>query len=384
MPLNPLALIRRPMPPMLITDSAELASLCRKFSRRNFVGVDTEFLRRSTYRPRLCLVQLSSGNTAAAVDVLAPGIDLAPLFDLILNPRVTKVFHSASQDLEIFHLVLGEVPQPVFDTQIAAMMCGFGEQPSYAKLVEEFAGIELTKSAQQSDWSRRPLTASQIEYAVQDVVHLGRIYNLLSKRLRKLGREEWAASEMALLTNKDAYRHDPDDAWLRISIRRPSRKALAVLKEVAAWREVTADRRDLPRTWILKDSVLAEIAHKAPRTRSELEQVNGLPQRMVNRSSGRQLLRAVSRAVDSDPDDWPRLPERTARPKPRAADVARLQALLRKCCEEHHVAPGFVANRDELARIAAGEQSGIRALGGWRKTVFGEAALALMDGGNRG
>ncbi len=383
MPLNPLALFRRPSPPTLITESDELASLCRKFSRRNFVGVDTEFLRRSTYRPKLCLVQVASGKTAAAVDVLAPGIDLAPLYDLILNPRVTKVFHSASQDLELFHLVLGEVPRPVFDTQIAAMVCGYGEQPSYAKLAEEFAGVELAKSAQRSDWSQRPLTASQIEYAVQDVVHLGRIYNSLSKRLKELGRAEWVASEMTLLTDEDAYRHDPRDAWLRISIRRPSRKALAVLKEVAAWREITADRRDLPRTWIIKDSVLAEIAHKAPRTRDELGSVNGVPSRMVNRSSGRQLLRAVKRAVDSDPDDWPRFSEQPARPKPRPADVARLQALLRKCCEEHEVAPGFVANRDDLTRIAAGEQSGIRALDGWRKTVFGDAALALIGGGYR-
>ena len=381
MPLNPLALLRRPSPPLLVTDSGELASLCRKFSRRDFVGVDTEFLRRSTYRPRLCLVQIASGKEAAAVDVLAPGIDLAPLYDLMLNRRVTKVFHSASQDLEVFHLVLGEVPQPVFDTQIAAMVCGFGEQPSYAKLVEEFAGVEIAKSAQKSDWSQRPLTESQVEYAVQDVVHLGRIYNSLSKRLKKLGREEWVASEMALLTDEDAYRHDPSDAWLRIPIRRPSRKALAVLREVAAWREITADRRDLPRTWILKNSVVAEIAQTAPRTRSELGRVNGVPSRWINRSSGRQLLQAVRRAVESDPDDWPHLPERPARPKPRAADVARLQALLKQCCEEHGVAPGFVANRDELARMAAGEQSGIRALGGWRKTVFGDAALTLIDGG---
>ena len=224
MPINPLALFRRSRPPKLITGSDELASICRKFSRREFVGVDTEFLRRSTYRPRLCLVQLAGGNSAVAVDVLAPGIDLEPLYDLILDPRVTKVFHSASQDLELFHLVLGEVPRPVFDTQIAAMMCGYGEQPSYAKLVEEFSGVELAKSAQQSDWSQRPLTPEQAEYAVQDVVHLDRIYKTLSKRLRELGREEWVASEMALLTDEDAYRNDPADAWLRISIRRPTRK----------------------------------------------------------------------------------------------------------------------------------------------------------------
>ena len=380
MPINPLALFRRSRPPKLITGSAELASICRKFSRRDFVGVDTEFLRRSTYRPRLCLVQLAGGNAAVAVDVLAPGIDLEPLYDLILDPRVTKVFHSASQDLELFHLVLGEVPRPVFDTQIAAMMCGYGEQPSYAKLVEEFSGIELAKSAQQSDWSQRPLTPEQVEYAVQDVVHLDRLYKTLSKRLRELGREEWVASEMALLTDENAYRHDPADAWLRISIRRPTRKDLAVLREVAAWREIAADRRDLPRAWVLKDSVLAEIAQKAPRSRSELANVNGVPARLVNRSWGRQLLKAVRRAVESDPDDWPQLPERPARPRPRAADVARLQALLKKCCEEHAVAPGFVANRDELSRIAVGERSGIKALDGWRKTVFGDAALALIDG----
>ena len=384
MPLNPLALFRRPSPPKLITDSGELASLCRKFSQRDIVGVDTEFLRRSTYRPKLCLVQLASRNAAAAVDVLAPGIDLAPLYDLMLNPSVTKVFHSASQDLEVFHLVLGEVPQPVFDTQIAAMVCGYGEQPSYAKLVEEFAGVELAKSAQQSDWSQRPLTASQIEYAVQDVVHLGAIYNSLSKRLKKLGREEWIAGELAVLVDKSAYQTDPHDAWRRITIRRPSRQALAVLREVAAWRELTADRLDLPRAWIMKDGTLADIALKAPRSKSELRDVRGFPERTVNRRGGREVLGAVKRALQSDPEHWPELPDRPNRPKARSSDVARLQRLLKKCCAEHDVAPGLVANRDELARIASGEKSGIRALGGWRKKVFGDAALALINGGYRG
>ena len=367
----------------LITSSVELAALCHKFSRRDFVGVDTEFLRRNTYRPKLCLVQLAGGKQAAAVDVLAPGIDLAPLYDLMLNPRVTKVFHSASQDLEIFDLVLGEVPQPVFDTQIAAMVCGYGEQPSYANMVEEVVGVELAKSAQRSDWSRRPLTAQQIEYAVGDVAHLGPIYLRLRKRLKESGREDWVASEMARLVDKDAYRQDPRDVWRRISIRRPTRQSLAVLREVAAWREKTADRRDLPRTWILKDSVLAAIAQKAPRTRGELGLVSGVPARMVDRPSGRQLVAAVKRALKSDPAAWPEMPDRSARPRARPADVARLQALLKKRCQEHDVAPGFVANREELTRMAAGDQSKIRALSGWRKTVFGDAALALVDQGSR-
>ena len=368
---------------MLITGSAELESLCRKFARRNFVGVDTEFLRRSTYRAKLCLVQLASGNDAAAIDVLAPGIDLAPLYELMLNRRVTKVFHSASQDLELFHLILGEVPQPIFDTQIAAMVCGYGEQPSYAKMVEEVEGIELQKSDQRSDWSRRPLTASQVEYAVQDVAYLEPIYRLLSKRLKKSGREEWVASEMAPLTDKDTYRSEPRDAWLRISLRRPSPKALAVLREVATWREMTADRLDLPRTWIMKDSVLTEIALKAPRTKTELRLVRGVPEKFVNRRGGRELLRAISHALRTDPSEWPDVPEGSGRPKARPADVARLQALLKECCHEHEVAPGLVANRGELTRIAAGDQSGIRALGGWRKKVFGDAALALVNGGSR-
>ena len=380
MPLNPLARFRQPKPPMLITGSAELESLCRKFAGRDFVGVDTEFLRRSTYRAKLCLVQLASGNDAAAIDVLAPGIDLAPLYELMLNRRVTKVFHSASQDLELFHLTIGEVPQPVFDTQIAAMVCGYGEQPSYAHMVEEVEGVVLAKSAQRSDWSRRPLTASQIDYAVQDVAYLGPIYRVLSKRLKKSGREEWVASEMALLTDKDTYKSEPRDAWLRISFRRPSRQALAVLREVATWREMSADRLDLPRTWIMKDSVLTEIALKAPRTKAELGRVRGVPEKFVNRRGGRELLRAVNHALDSDPAEWPEVPEGSSRPRARAKDVTRLQALLKECCQEHEVAPGFVANRDELTRMAVGDYSGIRALGGWRKVVFGDAALSLIHG----
>ena len=383
MPLKLLARLKRPKPPKLITRSAELVTLCHKLSGRDFVGVDTEFLRRSTYRAKLCLVQLANGNDAAAIDVLAPGIDLAPLYELILNRRVTKIFHSASQDLELFHLILGEVPQPLFDTQIAAMVCGYGDQPSYAKMVEEVNGIELPKAAQQSNWSRRPLSASQIEYAVQDVAYLGPIHRVLSKRLKKTGRDKWVASEMTLLAHKDNYIVEPREAWLRIHLRRPTRKALAVLREVATWREMTADRRDLPRTWIMKDSVLAEIALEAPRNRDELGRVKGIPRRMVMRHEGRQLLQAVKHALDSDPAQWPELPDRAGRPRARAADVARLQALLKERCNEHEVAPGFVANRDELTRMAVGDQSGIRALGGWRKIVFGDAALALIDAGYR-
>ncbi len=383
MPLNPLALLRRPRQPTLITSSAELAALCHEFSRRDFVCVDTEFLRRNTYRPKLCLVQLAGGRQAAAVDVLAPGIDLAPLYDLMLNPGVTKVFHSASQDLEIFHIVTGEVPQPVFDTQVAAMVCGYGGQPSYASMVEEVVGIELAKSAQQSDWSRRPLSDSQLEYAVQDVAYLGPIYRTLRKRLEQSGRAEWVASEMAELTDEDAYRTDPRDVWRRISIRRPTRQSLAILREVAEWRERTADRRDIPRAWILRDSVLTEIAQKAPRTTAELGLVNGFPARMVERSSGRKVLQAVTRVLDSDPSEWPEAPERSGRPRVRNSDVSRLQELLKRRCEEHEVAPGFVTNRQELTRMVAGERSGIRALTGWRKTVFGDAALALIDGGFR-
>lgn len=379
-----MARFRRPKAPLLITESSELASLCGRLSKRDFVGVDTEFLRRSTYRPKLCLVQVASGKDAAAVDVLSPGIDLAPLYEMILSPRITKVFHSASQDLEMFHLVLGEIPQPVFDTQIAAMICGYGEQPSYAKLVEDIAGVELEKTAQRSDWSQRPLTDTQVEYAVQDVAHLDRIYRTLRKRLKKSGRESWVASEMAFLTRVDAYSNDPNDAWQRIPMRRPSRQALAVLREIAAWREEIADRRDLPRSWVMKNSTLTEIALGAPRTRDELKLVKGVPERMVNRSSGRRLLEAVIRALDSDPAEWPSAPDWTSRPKPSQADVQRLQALLKKCCQEHQVAPGFVANRDELTRMAAGDHRGIRALGGWRRSIFGDAALAMIEGGTRG
>ncbi len=383
MPLNPLALLIRPRQPTLITDSADLASLCDRLSNRDFVGVDTEFLRRNTYRPKLCLVQLAGGKEAAAVDVLTPGIDLAPVRELMLNPRVTKVFHSASQDLEVIQLVAGEVPQPIFDTQIAAMVCGYGEQPSYAKLVEEIEGVELAKSAQQSDWSRRPLTDSQIEYAVQDVAHLGSIYRKLRRRLKDLDREKWVACEMAALTDQDAYCTDPRDAWRRISIRRPTRQSLAILREVAEWRERIADRKDIPRAWILKDSVVAEIAQKAPHTKAELGLVNGFPARLVERPSGRKVLQLVKQALDLDPAEWPEAPESSGRPRVRNSDVARLQALLKRCCEEHKVAPGFVANRGELTRMAAGDQSGIRALNGWRKTIFGDAALALIDGGFR-
>ncbi len=365
---------------MLITSTDELNAFCKSVSGEPYITVDTEFVRERTYWPKLCLVQVADGDNAAAIDALAPDIDMTPLFELMLDSSILKVLHSAGQDLSVFHTVMDDVPRPIFDTQIAAMVCGFGEQPAYASLVNSLLGEQVDKASQMTDWSRRPLTDRQIKYALSDVTHLVKVYEMLRDKIEASGRTAWVEQETEALVTPANYVPDPDEQWRRVRIRRPTRKALAVLREITRWRENTAQRRDRPRTWIIKDDSLAEIAATQPSTIQQLERVRGVSQRFAEGRDGRAILSATEHALNSPESEWPELPKRNGRIDASDTLVALLQALLKIRSDESGVATGMVANRKELELIAVDDEADVRALKGWRREVFGEDALRLKHG----
>lgn len=365
---------------MLITSSDELASFCQSVSKYSYITVDTEFVRERTYWPKLCLVQIAADDKAAAIDALAPNIDLTPLFDLMLNENILKVFHSPGQDLSVFHTVMQDVPRPIFDTQTAAMVCGFGEQPAYASLVYSLLGVQVDKASQMTDWARRPLTDRQISYALSDVTHLINVYEQLREKLEASHRSAWVEQEIAAMLEPSSYMSDPDEQWRRVRIRRPTRKALAVLREITRWREHVAQERDRPRAWIIKDESLAEIAATQPSSIEQLERVRGVTERFAEGRDGRAILTAIEDALSSPESEWPKLAPRSIRPDVSDTLVALLQALLKIRADENEVATGIVANRKELEQIAIDDDADVRALKGWRREVFGEDALRLKHG----
>ncbi len=363
----------------LITTTDELAAFCKPLADTEFVAVDTEFMRERTYWPKLCLAQVAGPDDAAAIDTLAEGIDLAPLDELMLNPKVLKVFHAARQDLEIFYLRLQKVPGPLFDTQVAAMVCGHGEAASYESLATKLAKAKIDKSSRFTDWSRRPLSERQITYALSDVTHLRVVYEKLKKQLDKTGRFSWIAEEMGVLNDPATYRADPEQAWRRLKPRGASPRVMAILKEVAAWRERTAQRIDIPRQRLLRDEQLLEIAAHAPKSIEELAATRGLGRGFAEGWQGRELMEAIERARALPESELPvrdKSPEQIRAP---GAIVDLLRTLLRLKAEQAGVAGRLVASADELDRLAAGKRD-IAALKGWRQDVFGGDAVDLIEG----
>ena len=363
----------------MIADTKSLDAFCKRLTHAPYVAVDTEFMRDTTYWPRLCLVQVAGPEDEAVIDPLAKGIDLKPLLKLMADARVLKVFHAARQDMEIFFHMMGDVPRPIFDTQVAAMVCGFGEQVSYETLVTHYAGARVDKSSRFTDWSHRPLTERQLAYALSDVTHLRTVYAGLSERLQKTGRESWLDEEMATLLDPVTYRLDPEEAWQRLKPRGISRKALGVLKEVAAWREREAQKRDLPRGRLVKDEALLEIAASQPKRVEDLARVRAFPRGNAEGALGKALLEAVARGLALPADALPAPTERPHVPRGLGPVVEMLKVLLKMTCEKHHVAAKLVASAADLERITASEAD-VPALAGWRREVFGEDALALLDG----
>jgi ribonuclease D len=364
----------------LITRTEDLAAVCAKLSTAPFIAVDTEFMREQTFWPRLCLVQIASGDREVLIDSLAPELDLTPLFDLMVDENVLKVFHSARQDIEIVHHLAGVLPHPIFDTQVAAMVCGFGEAVSYSMLVKRLLGRNLDKSSRFTDWSRRPLTERQLTYALGDVTHLRDLYPKLRAQLDQSERASWLSEEMAILTDPATYELHPEHAWRRLKMRIKTPKALAILMELAAWREREAQTQDVPRSRVLKDEALYDIAGQAPRTAEELGSLRSLHNGFARSQRGRAVLEAVQRGIDRDPTTIPPLRRGEPMPPEAQAVVDLLRVLLKATAGRHGVAPKLIATSDELEQIARSDDADAAALRGWRRKLFGEDALALKRG----
>lgn len=366
----------------LVTDSDTLADLCSRLANSPYVAVDTEFMRENSYWPELCLIQIADDNEAAAIDPKAPGIDMTPLLDLMVKNRdVLKVFHAGGQDLEIVHNLTGKTPFPLFDTQIAAMALGMGEQVGYSNLVESWTGVKLDKGARFTDWARRPLDKRQIDYAIGDVTHLVKIFPKLLDKLKRTGRGAWLDQEMERLGDPGNYVNEPDLAWHRVKV--PSRRpeVLGRLKALAAWREREAQGKDLPRGRIMKDETLADIASHPPREQKDLAKVRGLSQSWAGNDIGARMMGALEAATNLPDDEMPAREDRKPGLGKDGALVADLLKLLLKIrAKETDVAPRLIARSDDLELLAAGRRDGLSILEGWRYEQFGRDALDLVEG----
>jgi ribonuclease D len=362
-----------------ITTTRDLAAACARLAHHPFVTVDTEFLRETTYYPLLCVAQIASADEAIVIDALAPGIDLAPFFELMVDERVLKVFHAARQDIEIVWHMAGRIPHPVFDSQVAAMVLGFGDSISYDQLVQRVTGDNLDKSNRFTDWSRRPLSSAQLAYAVSDVTHLRDVYLALADDLARRGRSEWVGEEMEILTSPGTYRAEPENAWQRLKTRVRKPKELAVLIEIAAWREREAQARDLPRGRVLRDEVLGDIAIQAPTSLDRLSHVRSLPKGFERSRWGADVIETVQRGLARDLKSLPPI-DRQKPTSANGATVELMKVLLRMTSEQHGVAAKVIATVDELEQIAADDTADVAALKGWRRELFGEKALALKQG----
>ena len=363
-----------------ISKTAELRAFCREQANAPYITVDTEFLRDKTFWPILCLVQVAGPEDAVAIDTMAEGLSLKPLYELLDNPKVLKVFHAARQDLEIFYHRMDKVPGPIFDTQVAAMVCGFGDQVGYETIVSKLVGVQLDKMSRFADWSRRPLTQKQLDYALADVVHLRPVYDALADRLAESGRAGWLDEEMATLTDSATYRMDPDDAWRRVKTRGGNSRFYGVLREVAAWREREAQRRDIPRNRILRDDSLLDVAAHAPQTQKALARTRGLSKGFAEGKMGSTLLTAVEDGLNLPKDKIPSVPKRERLPAGIGPLTDLLKVLLKHECEKEHVASRLVASAADLTQIAAHDDADVPALKGWRRELFGERALDLKHG----
>ena len=365
----------------LITETQSLSAFCHARKGEPYVTVDTEFIRESTYWPRLCLVQLGGKDEAVAVDVLAEGMDLTPLLELMADESIVKVFHAGRQDMEIFHRLMdGNLPHPIFDTQVAGMVSGYGDQVSYERLVKDILDEQVDKGSRFTDWARRPLTDRQLAYALADVTHLRQLYEHMKQMLEASGRASWLAAEMDILTDPETYANDPDKAWQRIKSRSDNRRYLAALKELAAWREREAQARDIPRNRMLRDEQMLEVAQNRPDSADSLSRCRGISADMARGKLGTGILAALKQAESLPKEALPMPPKRPSLPPGLGPVVELLKVLLKARCEAHDVAQKLVANSADLELIAADDQADVPALKGWRREIFGEDALKLKHG----
>ena len=365
----------------IVETKDELSALIAELGHAPYLALDTEFLRDQTYYPKLCLIQVAAPGVEAIIDPLASGMDLAPFYELIRRPHIVKVMHAARQDIEIFFLQGGVLPDPLFDSQIAAMVCGFGDAASYETLARKIAHVEIDKSARFTDWSHRPLSKRQLEYALADVTHLRVIYEWMKARLEKTGRAAWVAEEVAALQDPALYRIEPEQAWKRLKPRTTNKRFLALLAALAAWREREAQARDIPRGRVLKDEALSEIAAHPPETPEALERIRAVPKGFANSRLGKGLTEAIGEGLHAPPPQGAldeNKQRRRREPSPAVVDL--LKTLLRLRAEAANVAPRLIANAEDIERLAANEDDGVAALHGWRNDVFGKDAVALRKG----
>ena len=364
----------------IITETPALAAFCERAAAFPFLTVDTEFIREKTYWPVLCLVQVGTPDEAVAIDALADGIDLKPLFDLLANEQVLKVFHAARQDVEIFVNLAGNVPTPMFDTQVAAMVCGYGDSVGYERLVRDISKKSIDKTMRFTDWSRRPLGDKQIEYALGDVTHLRQIYSTLAERLEANDRTSWLDDEMAILTNTKTYLIDPQNAWKRLKTRSRKPKYLATVRALAAWREQTAQDNNIPRNRVAKDESITEIAAHMPKSTEELMSLRAISRDRIGSDRAREIIAVLAEARKIDPADFPEPPAERVDTSDNGPSMELLKVLLKLKCDSHKVAQKLIASSGDIDAIAADDAANVRALSGWRREVFGEDALRLKRG----
>ena len=364
----------------IVTGTEELAAICERFARFPYITVDTEFMRETTFWPKLCLIQLASPDVEAVVDPLAPGLSLDPFYQLMANDRVVKVFHAARQDVEIVYIQAGVIPTPLFDTQVAAMVCGFGESISYVNLVKQITNVDIDKSSRFTDWGRRPLSDKQLVYALGDVTHLRHVYTRLQSDIEKTGRTRWLDEELATLTDPSSYRVEPEESWRRLKLKVRGRKGLAVLIELAAWRERLAQSQDVPRSRILRDEALYDIANQAPTDVSQLSRLRTLSDGFARSARAKEIVEAVKQGLARDFTTLPEPDTGMPVPADKTALVDMLRVLLKACASRHGVAPRLIADTEDLERIAIEKAPDVPALQGWRRELFGEYALKLKAG----
>jgi ribonuclease D len=364
----------------LITNTTDLIAFCKRAKEESYITVDTEFVREHTYWSQLCLIQVGLEKEAAAIDPLAEAMDLTPFVDLLQDHRVIKVFHSARQDIEIFYHMTAQIPQPLFDTQIAAMVCGFGDSVGYDVLVQKFAKISIDKSSRYTHWAQRPLTEKQLHYALGDVIHLRVIYEKLLKIIKDEDRLHWLEEELFILRNPKTYEIDPYAVWEKIRARSAKPRMLAVLREIAAWREIYAQEKNLPRSRIMQDSIMLGLAASAPHSLAELSKMRGLSTSFLEGNRGKTVLGLIEKALALPIEDCPQVQKEGVSPPGTSALIEMLRLLLKIKAEKYHVAQKLIATNADLETIARSSDPQVPALEGWRREVFGNAALALKTG----
>lgn len=364
----------------LIKDSSELKQLCNEFSKSRYVTVDTEFIRETTFWPKLCLIQLAMPGKEALIDPLADGLDLSPFYALMTNRDVIKVMHGCRQDIEIFYYLAKIIPEPLADTQVMGMVCGFGDAAGYETLVRKVANTGIDKGSRFTDWSMRPLSDKQTAYALADVTHLRDIFEKLEATVNESGRQSWLAEEMAILTNPETHEQKPENAWKRLRFQDKRARVMGVITEVSAWREIQAQKRNIPRNRILKDDAIREIALQGPKDETALDKLRGVPNGFIRSRNAAGLMDAIRKGQKANKEDLPPLPAPVDNRPGIGPLVELLKVLLKHVCETHGVAPKLIANVADLERIASDDAPAVKALGGWRREVFGDSAMALKNG----